>query len=900
MARYKAPGIAVYQTIQQNALTFIPDQDIAVVGGSATLRLYDAPPAERARAYVGEYLTGTRPVFDWERGIGDANVDLDFTKVFFRNALLRYEDNVPVTIIPNSLNQITVDVTDIAEVIVESTGAVRGVRIGDVVGMVIEGEQFFSAIHAIEPVLDGHVTTNEPVAGASGNRATIATTTATVSRNSSAENSGVNITPAVSGSDYVVPTNRFDKQYVVNVVQGGERADAIFFLTGDGGEAVEFTLDATGKAVTSGGNDPVLGLELTFTGLGSAVFTQAQVWTISMLFPYTRPTIVANGQFRGLEDVTYIVDVQRTGRLDGTGVRPVVRVRTASGLDTAAEFEVVQGATYALGTQGLTFSVTGGAGMIQGESFFYTTTAVAVSTVRKITLQQNIPAFTAAPTSATLQVLRNLSVGAAFWGQNQNNVTLEAFISSLDFEFGIKSLPIVKADVYIESRIWNTAVGVSAGAGTIENGLDLESVFPGQTHPANPLKYAIFKALQNSAGRPVIYGVVHNPADVDSWTAAFNRVSKNRDAYAIVPLTTDPIIQRLTVNFVLGESSDEINRRKQAWLYQPLDVQVPVVVWDPARPTWGTVIDNPDTQVVDFNTVLSEHSDFVAAGVRPGDEFRIEFYTDANGDLRYSSRTVARVVNGNMLVLDRPFNNSIDVPQRYEIWRPITTQNFNENVTALNTWDNRRVIAVHPFTVAADGYRALPGYIGAVMIAARTMGLPPNQASTLFSLRGVADVSGMEELSEQNLNALAQAGITMLTKDHDENIFIRHTITTGTFDILHEREEMTTRNFDSVSNYYTAALMQLRGRLTATVEGLTAVFDTIQKTSDALMLRFREGGRSGQVVGYNIRSVSIDPVFRDVINVDVLLELPLMANRIELHLQVISDNSAIGVNLGSA
>jgi len=136
--------------------------------------------------------------------------------------------------------------------------------------------------------------------------------------------------------------------------------------------------------------------------------------------------------------------------------------------------------------------------------------------------------------------------------------------------------------------------------------------------------------------------------------------------------------------------------------------------------------------------------------------------------------------------------------------------------------------------------------------------------------------------------------VTLFAKDDDGRIFIRHTITTGTFDVLHEREEMSTRNFDSISNFYTARLAALRGNLTATTEGLTAVFDAVQKASNDLMLRYRGAGTSGQIVAYKIGDIKVDDNFKDIILIPIELELPLMANRIELYLQAISDNSAVG------
>jgi hypothetical protein len=65
------------------------------------------------------------------------------------------------------------------------------------------------------------------------------------------------------------------------------------------------------------------------------------------------------------------------------------------------------------------------------------------------------------------------------------------------------------------------------------------------------------------------------------------------------------------------------------------------------------------------------------------------------------------------------------------------------------------------------------------------------------------------------------------------------------------------------------------------------------KTGDKLLLRHRTGGKSGQLVNYEIVSISVDPIFQDVINANISLELPHMANRIELYLNVVATTSAM-------
>jgi len=201
--------------------------------------------------------------------------------------------------------------------------------------------------------------------------------------------------------------------------------------------------------------------------------------------------------------------------------------------------------------------------------------------------------------------------------------------------------------------------------------------------------------------------------------------------------------------------------------------------------------------------------------------------------------------------------------------------------------------------MSADGHVDIAGYYGAVIAASLTMSLTPNRASTLKKLSGIDNITGYDTLSETNLNDLAVNGITVFAKDDDGTIYIRHTLTTGDFETINEREEMSTRNFDSISNYYNAVLLKLRGNLTATAEGLTAVYDALQKASDELLRRYKDNGISGQLVSYEIKDVSLDKVFQDAINVHAELELPHMTNRIELYLTAVSTTSATGTVLSA-
>ena len=121
----------------------------------------------------------------------------------------------------------------------------------------------------------------------------------------------------------------------------------------------------------------------------------------------------------------------------------------------------------------------------------------------------------------------------------------DAGLSEVDYGFYCNPDP--QGDVYAESRIWGMPPTAAVGYGVCNSVSDLEAALPGPIHPANPLKYGIYKALQNAGGRQVLYAVVRNPESIESWQDAFNRLSKNRNAYAIVPLSDDIDVKRAAI-----------------------------------------------------------------------------------------------------------------------------------------------------------------------------------------------------------------------------------------------------------------------------------------------------------------------------------------------------------------
>jgi len=304
MAKYKAPGIAVHQIVQPNATPSVPDQNVAIVGPNATLRLYNTSASEQAQSYAGEYNTGTAGVFNWVRGIGDEDVDLDFTKVYLKNALLKL-GSVPLNdlladaaVLPDRYNQLMMSDTNLF-------GDGRGIKIGDVIGVIIGGTEYFSPIRNIEPF------------------------------------------------------------------------------------SMSLPVDDTMTAVSN----------------------------------ESTAEITVEGTFSGADAATYILEVKQGGTFAGPD-KPIVRVRTTTGSDTVNEIKVSLNTPYNLGTSGLTFTVTAGTGLTQGESFHYTVATENGINFNLVTLAQNLPLQSNILNVAyNIYAVRDYKLSAVYYTQDQDKLT---------------------------------------------------------------------------------------------------------------------------------------------------------------------------------------------------------------------------------------------------------------------------------------------------------------------------------------------------------------------------------------------------------------------------------------------------------------------------------------------
>ena len=401
----------------------------------------------------------------------------------------------------------------------------------------------------------------------------------------------------------------------------------------------------------------------------------------------------------------------------------------------------------------------------------------------------------------------------------------------------------------------------------------------------NPLKWAVYKALTNSNGVSVAYVAVKNPEDLDDWQDALNIVEGRTDVYTVVPLTTDLSVQNLVVALVNNESSADACRWKTALFNMALPTEKMVIganknnATNPTstngKPVHGDFVDNPnesETQFTKFRCT-SSNSKFIDYGVEPGDQLRV--INVATGAVT-ATYTVDQVYsNSTLLTMTGPAAEVKDA--RIEIWHTYTR---NEEVDLIKdraqSFSSRRIGLIWPDIVTEDGVE-MPGYFLSAAVAGLKSGVEPYQGLTRYTIQGFDGMTRSKpRYTETQLDDLASSGVWICVEDSDGTVLSRHAITTNTLDIF-RREEMMTRNMDSISKQLYDVIDPYIGRTNVNDNTLRAISNALEYYCGTLI-------SGGQMITYSNLTVKQHDLLMDRVVVYLNCALPFAVNNVELYI----------------
>lgn len=942
------PSVQITQVFTQSASEPAEPLRACIVGPNAILHRY-TDATEKETIYVGQYDHVVDTCYSWPQRSAGGIVDQEYVRVFIDNALLMYYEDLagnntggrgtvaPVSGYTNRVVSSTVNY--------RSNGASfprsgllfdRDVAIGDIAyirGVVNpEGD---CLVYDLWTSVAGFVTSTtadviDPVDLDENN----AQTQSVSSSIQQVPGTPVNcVTAAVDGStDYDGLAAGYPcETYTIEVVRssiagcgaarlrvtsasGTDNVDEVTpedFGTptaiGTRGLYVEFSLDSgacssSASAAEVANNDFVIG----------------QIWEVEVCQAFEEVCAASGGDYEGLQDDTYIIEVTKGGLWADN---PEITVTTIKGLDFSGPTVADANVAIPIGSQGVTITfedcVDPIIGLNKGDKFYIACQTGANGPVRTLVLRHDLPEELegVADLDLRLFIKKDIEVTENRLSDPPNvNFTMEstqicvnAGITAYDASWtnnGVElAMPVHggasdASKIYIHYREWSPTLVDQLNF--VSSVADLDDI-PGQLDEDNPLKWGVYRALQNSNSARVAYiAVPDNTDNLDDYQTAIARVDGRDDVYNFVPLTYD----REVINLFVTQANTESGPERSNWKAVVCALQGKTTKMVVGKSSEADQLLNPtssdgelvlarliDNPIPDGNqytklTVPAANANFVTYGVRAGDVVRFLFSVDGFGNETYTEFIVDTVLTENSLLLQAGHTSAVNVAQKVEIWRTLNrTEVKDDLIDQAQGYGNRRVVAVWPDRPATAG-NVQAGYFLAAAIAGLASGVVSNQGLTNYEVNGFDNLTSFttDYFTDAQLTEMSNGGVWIVTEDRNGTPITRHAVTTDTSD-LKVREEMIRRNLDAISYLFVNALRPYIGKANATPVLLEKLNFVINSNIDSLSLPIPNdiGPRliSGEIV-----TLRIHPLAADRIEIVLNLVLPAPLNEVQLYLVV--------------
>lgn len=943
------PSVQITQVFTQSAAEPAEPLRACIVGPNAILHRY-TDSTEKETIYVGQYDHVVDTCYSWPERSAGGIVDQDYVRVFIDNALLMYYEDLAgnntggrgtVTAVSGYTNRIQSSTVNYRtngasfprsallfdrDVAIGDRAYIRGVEdpLGDCI------------VHELWTSVAGFVTstTTDVVNAATNdtNNAAAQSASSSISQTAGAVNC---VTAVVDGStDYDGLAAGYPcETYTIEVVRssvagcgaarlrvtsasGTDNVDDVTpedFGTptaiGTRGLYVEFSLDS-GACSSSASAAEVANDE----------FVIGQTWEVEICQDYADVCAASGGSYGGLQDDTYVVEVTKGGVWADL---PEITVTTIKGLDFSGP-TTVSNANVAIpiGSQGVTIEfedctdpITG---LCKGDKFYIACETGANGPIRTLVLRHDLPdeLLNVADLDLRLFIQKDIEVTENRLSDPPNvNYTLEstqiclnAGITAYDPAWtnnGVElALPVhggapESSKIYIHYREWSDDLVDQLNF--VSSVADLDDI-PGQLDEDNPLKWGVYRALQNSNSARVAYIAVPDGTDsLDDYQTAIARVDGRDDIYNFVPLTYSREVINLFVTHANTESGPERSNWKAVVCALQGKTSKLLVGQSSAAdqalaPTstdgelvLAKLLDNPNATGTQYTklTVPAANSDFITYGVRSGDIVRFLYSIDGFGNETYTEFIVDSVLSENSLLLQAGHTSAINVAQKVEIWRNLNRTEIKDDlIDQAQGYGSRRVVAIWPDRPATAG-NVQAGYFLAAAIAGLASGVVSNQGLTNLEVSGFDNLTSYttDYFTDAQLTEMSNGGVWIVTEDRDGTPITRHAVTTDTSD-LKVREEMIRRNLDSISYLFVNALRPYIGKANATPTLLQRLNYIITSNIDTLTAPFASPDLGPRLLAGAIVTLRIHPLAADRIEIVLNLTLPAPLNEVQLYLVV--------------
>lgn len=941
MATYVLPQVLVYQDFTSTPSAVANPLRAHIAGGHAYLVRY-AEEDEREFGYLDYYDNVVETAYLWPSRPTGGIVDYSYVKLWIKDALLMYFDDAAsaghtITKTAGYNNRIRAASCNFKENGVYARDSLfldRDVAVGDVVKLqVIDSGSPLTIWTYVKDIIGDEVAAVIGAATAdAANGTDSADATATFS---DGPLNCVDLTPNGAAYDGIT-SGHLTETYTVKVLESSVNGDwstaVLRVLSASGEDDVDSVSPDAGGLMDIGAR----GLVGTFAVNGTAAESQSaenedvdpdnlvtgQEWTVvvSQAWSATTATTDPASTYDDANDTTYIIEVTRGGLYTAT-LPPQIRVTTNNGRDMSGPTSVTAAATVVdVGTQGVGISFNG-TGLCKGDRWSIAVTGVAEGPMCNLVLGNNIPTTVLSGSEVGLSLYirktllevtenRTESPPIVNYSMTETEITVADGVTAYDTSWtdeGVaQPLPVYSAEaknygkMYVEYRAWIS--DLAAEVNGIDDVSDLDTLISGALTPDNPLKWGVSKALENSNGVEVKFTSVADPDDSDSWVAVLDLIAGRDDVYGLVPLTRDRTVLDLYAAHVDAMSTPEQGLWRVAWFALEGIAEIPIVSAGSTVPGYldatttdgevceCVIVDDPETTGTQYTIVRCDagNGEFVTNQVHAGDIVRALYGGDGFGTETYEEYVVDEVQSEDQLRLVAGPAAAVNVASKIEIWRNLTaTQEAAAIAVDAGSWNNRRIRAVWPDTIESSG-TTQEGYHLCAALAGLSSGVVPQQGLTNVAIAGFSDVARtIRKFSRTQLDAMAVAGVWIVTQNlYDGEVYTRHGLTTGDYEDLNAREEMVTRNVDSISYRFKDNLAPFIG-----VSNVTPTMEALLRHSIETLITVLKNEKSttqlgGQLVTAEIASLAQHPTLLDRYVVIINAVIPYPFNNCELHLVI--------------
>ena len=943
MATYVLPQVLVFQDFTIQPVVPANPLSAHIAGGHAFL-IRENQEDEREFGQIGLYDNAVDTSTLWPNRPAGGVVDYSYTKLFVENALLQYfsdplsagESTVVMSGFNNRIHSCSLNFATNGTYARDEDLYDRDVQIGDVIrvrgiptGTGASGDPVTLWTYVRGLVADEIAATVAAATEDTSN--TLWDDSQTASTNTVRTGPENQVTIAVDGSGYNgLAAGLVSETYVIRVTEssiGGvlETAQLRVISASGTDNQLSVTPSAAGDPTDIGTRgltvsfDIDLDISTTPSGVSPNNLVVGQEFAVTVNQAFTGTNAASGGSYDSTQSTTYIIEVTK-GALFAATSKPEITVRTTNGVDQSGPHIVTAASTdVAIGTRGVTVEFSSSLGLSKGDRFYINVAGIGSGPVQTLVLGHNLDSTFDSGDEVgielyirkpLLEVTANRTGMAPLtnWEQSETEITIRSNIVAYDASWTVDGQPL-PLDVYssaalnygvlyVQYRAWLPAL-----ANKVNSIIDVSTIddISGALTPDNPLKWGVFKALTNSNGTPVLYTAVIDPNDLNTWDEVMEALLTRDDAYELVPLTRNPDVFSLYQAHVNNSSAATEGLWRVAWFNLSGIPEIPVVTAGSTVPNHliatttngqqALAVFEDDTQTSGSQYTIcrvpAANSNFLVNDVRPGDIVRALYVGDGFGGYTYSEFVVDEVQSENQLRVKTGPGAPQSVPAKIEIWRNLAAiEEADEIGRSAGAFNDRRIRCTWPDLIESSG-TLQEGYFLNAALAGLASGVLPHQGLTNVSLAGFSSTQRTnDKFNKPQLDRMALAGVWIVQQALTGEIYTRHAVTSGDYIDINQREEMLTRNVDSISYRFKDYFAPFIGVTNVTPTMQDVILGGIKKLIRTLQIERVTVNLGGQLIDATVARFYVSEMFKDRYVAYINLQVPYALNNIELHLVV--------------